>query len=48
MYPCENKSHLSEWLLRKLTRLGDTIIVAGFGAGGDIRGALNAGCNVKV
>ena len=43
---CEKPAYLSEWILRKLTKPGDTVIVAGFGAGGDLRGALNAGCNV--
>ena len=43
---CEKPAYLSEWILRKLTKPGDTVVVAGFGAGGDLRGALNAGCNV--
>ena len=42
----EKPMYLSEWILRKLTKPGDTVVVAGFGAGGDLRGALNAGCNV--
>ena len=44
--PCEKPAYLAEWILRKLTKTGDTVVVAGFGAGGDLRGALNAGCNV--
>jgi hypothetical protein len=42
--PCEKPAYLAEWILRKVTKPGDTI--SGFGAGGDLRGALNAGCNV--
>ena len=38
--------YLAEWILRRLTKAGDTVIVAGFGAGRDLRGALNAGCSV--
>ena len=44
--PYEKPDYLSEWILRKVTKPGDTVLVAGFGAGGDLRGALNAGCNV--
>ena len=44
--PCEKPAYLAEWILRKITKPGDTVVVAGFGAGGDLRGALNAGCNV--
>jgi hypothetical protein len=44
--PCEKPDYLSEWILRKVTKPGDTVLVAGFGAGGDMRGAINAGCNV--
>jgi hypothetical protein len=43
--PSEKPMYAAEWILRKLTKPGDTVIVAGFGAGGDLRGALNAGCN---
>lgn len=44
--PCEKPDYLSEWILRKVTKPGDTVLVAGFGAGGDMRGAINAGCHV--
>ena len=43
---CEKPDYVAEWILRKLTKPGDNVIIAGFGAGGDLRGALNAGCNV--
>ena len=44
--PCEKPAYLAECILRRLTKPGDTVVVAGFGAGGDLKGALNAGCNV--
>ena len=44
--PCEKPEYVAEWILRKLTKPGDNVIIAGFGAGGDMRGALNADCNV--
>ena len=43
---CEKPEYVAKWILRRLTKPGDTVIIAGFGAGGDVRGALNAGCNV--
>ena len=46
--PCEKPAYLAECILRRLTKPGDTVIVTGFGAGGDLKGALNAGCHVLV
>ena len=43
---CEKPEYIAEWILRRLTKPGDNVIIGGFGAGGDLRGALNAGCNV--
>jgi hypothetical protein len=44
--PCEKPAYVAEWILRRLTRPGDNVLVCGFGAGGELKGALNAGCNV--
>ena len=45
--PCEKPDYFAEWILRRLTKAGDNVIVAGFGAGRDLRGALNAGSKNK-
>ena len=42
----EKPDWLAEALLSQYTRPGQWIVVGGFGAGGDVRGALNAGLNV--
>ena len=42
----EKPDWLAEELLSQYTRPGQWIVVGGFGAGGDVRGALNAGLNV--
>lgn len=44
--PCEKPPYVAEWILRRLTKPGDNVLVCGFGAGGELKGALNAGCNV--
>jgi hypothetical protein len=42
----EKPDWLAEAILTQYTRPGQWIYVGGFGAGGDVRGALNAGLNV--
>jgi hypothetical protein len=42
----EKPDWLAEALLAQYTRPGQWIVIGGFGAGGDVRGALNAGLNV--
>jgi hypothetical protein len=42
----EKPDWLAEALLAQYARPGQWIVIGGFGAGGDVRGALNAGLNV--
>ena len=42
----EKPDWLAEAILAQYTKPGQWIVVGGFGAGGEVRGALNAGLNV--
>jgi hypothetical protein len=42
----ESPTYVAKWFGDKYTHDGDWVIVCGAGAGGDVRGFLEAGCNV--
>jgi hypothetical protein len=44
--PCETPGYVIQWALDRWCQRGDTIVVVGSGAGGDVRGALEWGVNV--
>jgi hypothetical protein len=44
--PCQKPPQLAEWYIGMYCEPGAWVLVIGGGAGGEVRGALNAGCNV--
>jgi hypothetical protein len=44
--PCQKPPELAQWLVKNHCNPGSWVLVLGAGAGGEVEGALKAGCNV--